>query len=221
MYFDSQMQPYSSPSSLCIIGAGGFGREVLCLYLDICRAQGLPSENTVIFAEADTHWTERSVLGIPVLPLSAVKDQACRFVIAIGDPAVRSRMAASMPLHTQWATLVHPTAVMSQWVSVGAGSIICAGVQLTCNISLGAHTQLNLNTTIGHDTTAGNYFTTAPGVAISGNCRFGEQVYIGSNACIRQQTTVTGHVVIGMGAVVIKDILQPGTWAGNPARPIS
>jgi acetyltransferase-like isoleucine patch superfamily enzyme len=110
---------------------------------------------------------------------------------------------------------------MSQWVTVGAGSIICAGAVLTCNISLGRHTHINLSTTIGHDTTAGDFFTTAPGASISGNCSFGNEVYIGSNACIREKTTVTGGVTIGMGAVVVKSIAAPGVYAGNPAQKIS
>lgn len=206
---------------LCIIGAGGFGREVLCLYTDICRHEGKPYEGKVIFAENDAHWQERSVMGIPVLRLSAVQNQSYIFIIAIGDPRKRAQVAASMPADTQWATLVHPSVIKSDWVIADEGSIICAGSVLTCNIALGKHTHINLNTTVGHDVIAGDYFTTAPGVAISGNCCFGDCVYIGSNASIREEIAVADDVIIGMGAVVVKNITEPGTYASNPARKIS
>jgi sugar O-acyltransferase (sialic acid O-acetyltransferase NeuD family) len=206
---------------LCIIGAGGFGREVLCLYIDICRQQRRTYADTVVFAEDDAHWQQRMIMDVPVVPLSAMRDKPYEFVIAIGNPQVRAGIAASMPEDTRWATLVHPAAIMSQWVTAGPGSIVCAGAVLTCNITLGRHTHINLNTTIGHDVTAGDFFTTAPGAAISGNCSFGNQVYMGSNACIREKITVTGNVTIGMGAVVVQHITEPGVYAGNPAKKIS
>jgi len=49
--------------------------------------------------------------------------------------------------------------------------------------------------------------------------QLGDRVYIGSNATILP-VTICSDVVIGAGAVVTRDILAPGTYAGNPARPI-
>ena len=45
----------------------------------------------------------------------------------------------------------------------------------------------------------------------------GNHVSIGSNATILP-VTICDHVVIGAGAVVTKDIQQPGVYAGNPAK---
>lgn len=44
----------------------------------------------------------------------------------------------------------------------------------------------------------------------------GNQVSIGSNATLLP-VTVCDHVIIGAGAVVTKDITEPGVYAGNPA----
>lgn len=49
--------------------------------------------------------------------------------------------------------------------------------------------------------------------------KVGNYVLIGSNATILP-VTVCDHTVIGAGAVVTKDILEPGVYAGNPARKI-
>ena len=49
--------------------------------------------------------------------------------------------------------------------------------------------------------------------------RVGNRVSIGSNATILPVTICSG-TVIGAGAVVTKDVLQPGVYAGNPARRI-
>ncbi|MNE86130.1 Maltose O-acetyltransferase [compost metagenome] len=45
----------------------------------------------------------------------------------------------------------------------------------------------------------------------------GDNVSIGSNATILS-VNICPNVVIGAGAVVTKDILEPGIYAGNPAR---
>ena len=47
--------------------------------------------------------------------------------------------------------------------------------------------------------------------------RIGNRVSIGTNATLLP-VTVCDDVVIGAGAVVTKDIRQPGRYAGNPAR---
>ncbi len=45
----------------------------------------------------------------------------------------------------------------------------------------------------------------------------GNNVSIGSNATILP-VKICDHVVIGAGAVVTKDIIEPGKYVGNPAR---
>ena len=47
--------------------------------------------------------------------------------------------------------------------------------------------------------------------------RLGNHVSIGTNATILP-VRICDHVVIGAGSVVTKDIVEPGIYAGNPAR---
>ena len=47
--------------------------------------------------------------------------------------------------------------------------------------------------------------------------QIGNHVSIGSNATILP-VTICDHVVIGAGAVVTRNITEPGVYAGNPAR---
>jgi UDP-3-O-[3-hydroxymyristoyl] glucosamine N-acyltransferase len=119
----------------------------------------------------------------------------------------------------KYFSFIHSSAkiLYEKSVNIGIGSIICFGSVLTCDISIGKHSQLNLNTTVGHDTIIGDYFTSAPGVNISGNVNIGNRVYMGTNSSIRNRTYVCDDVIIGMGSCVIKDITEPGTYIGTPA----
>ena len=47
--------------------------------------------------------------------------------------------------------------------------------------------------------------------------RLGNHVTIGTNATVLP-VSICDHVVIGAGAVVTKDITEPGIYAGNPAK---
>jgi acetyltransferase-like isoleucine patch superfamily enzyme len=47
--------------------------------------------------------------------------------------------------------------------------------------------------------------------------RIGNHVSVGTNATILP-VRIVDNVVIGAGSVVVRDILEPGIYAGNPAR---
>ena len=219
------IKQFTFNKTVCIFGVGGFGREVLCCLLDCIRASSPSLSLTEIhriarFVQDDHEITEREILGVPVIGISEFDPARYEMVVAVGSPTTRQKIVEKLPATTEYATLMHPTAVSSAWVEVGVGGIITAGTILTCNIKIGNHAHLNLHTTVGHDCAIGDYFTTAPAVNIRGACVFGDRVYFGTNASVRQGITLANDVTVGMGAVVVKDLTEPGTYVGSPARRI-
>ncbi len=212
-----EREPDPPVSPLCIVGAGGFAKEARQLHLDRVRA-GNAASRSIIFAEERSVWKARDVAGIPVLPLDEAIASAGEIVVAIADPAVRRRVTETIDGMVPWVTLVHPTALIGEGVSIGEGSIVCAGCILTTDIRIGRHAHLNLATTIGHDTDAGHFFTTAPGVRIGGRCTIADDVFIGTGGLIRDGILVAPGAVIGMGAVVVSNVTSGGRWMGVPAR---
>ena len=104
---------------------------------------------------------------------------------------------------------------------IGKGSIICSGSILTTNISLGNFVHCNINTTIGHDTNIGNFCNISPGVNISGKCNINDFIYIGTNASIKENISICENVVIGLNSGVVKNIIDPGIYIGNPSKKIN
>lgn len=202
--------------SVVIFGTGGFAREVACVLHDLGRGDQLAA-----FHEPDEVHQARELLGVPVQPQSAFDPARHRAVIGIGSPGVRQKVVEELPPNTVFDTLIHPSVVISQWVDVGAGSVLCAGSVLTCQISIGQHCHINLNTTVGHDCTFGDFCTVAPGANISGSCHFGRRVDVGTQAAFRQNLWICDDAVIGMGAVIVKDIVEPGTYLGVPAKKVA
>ena len=190
-----------------IIGAGGFGREVYWSLNSIER-------NDTVFFVDDSYYDGKDPL---ILPLSKFNPNEYEVVIAIADSYHRQRIVESLPKDTKYFTHIHPTAqIHGPDVKIGEGSIICAGTIITTNVKIGKHAHLNLITTVGHDCVIGDYFTTAPGVQISGNEIIGNRVYFGTRSCMKQKLTICNDVIIGMNAGVTKDITEPGTYVGTP-----
>lgn len=205
---------------IAIFGTGGFGRETLLCIMDVLDTQKKNAKDYVLFVVDDEYLSEKEIMGINVIPFSTFNPNNYLAFISLGDPKLREIIKNRFPSNTKYATIVHPTATVSDWVKLDEGTIITAGSILTCNIEMGKHVHINLHTTIGHDCIIGDYFTSAPAVNISGNCKIGKNVYMGTNAAIKNGISICDNAIIGMGAIVVKNIVEEGTYVGNPAKKI-
>ena len=206
---------------ILIVGAEGFGREVLCCVLDAKPSIKPNYKENIEFLETPEFYNKtKEVNGVRVILLEHVNIEHHEVIIGIGDPIVRNNAVKKLPKETKYLNIIHPSAILSDFISIGEGCVITAGVIITTNIILGNHVILNLNSSIGHDCIIGDYVTMSPGVNISGNCNIGNHVYLGSSACVKQGVTICANVIIGMGAVVVKNISEPGVYVGTPAKKI-
>jgi sugar O-acyltransferase (sialic acid O-acetyltransferase NeuD family) len=194
-----------------LIGAGGFAREV--------KAQ-MGQLDMKCFVD-DEYYTPMHDHPQNIHPISKFNPKTQQALVVIGNPHDRAEMVKKMPEGTKYFSYIDPSAqILGNNVVIGDGCMICAGCIITTNVKIEDHAQLNLLTTIGHDCRIGSYFTTAPGVKISGNCTIGDRVYFGTSACIREKLTVVDDVTIGLNGGVVKNITEAGTYVGTPTKRI-
>jgi sugar O-acyltransferase (sialic acid O-acetyltransferase NeuD family) len=200
---------------IVIVGAGGFGREVL----DIIEAiNGQSPAATWKFVGFLDDGEPKTYGRGPILGPAAMLDSLdAMYVIGIGNPRVRRQIAEGT--RAEPATLVHPSATMGPDVTLGAGTVVTAGVRMTNHIRIGRHVHLNLNATVGHDARLDDYVTVNPGATISGEVVLETGVTIGTNACVNQQRTVGSWSIIGSGAAAVRDIPAEVVAVGIPAVP--
>lgn len=203
---------------LIIVGFSGFGKEVFWLASRLgLKVRGFLDDNPAV-----SGWSfgGAAVLG-GVMQWQEHED--CDFVIAIGNPRIRKKVLEKMSSvgSPTFATLIDPAAVlMPEHVSVGSGSVICAGTICTVDVSIGAHVIINLNCTVGHEIRIDDFATIAPMVAISGNVHIGTCAEIGTGAAIRQGLTVNSGAMVGMGSVLTKSVAENTVVFGSPAKSI-
>lgn len=204
---------------LVIVGAGGFGREVLNVvdavnrYENRWRFLGFIDDG-----EPDVELLEaRGAQHLGTLDELAELDAA--YVIGIGNPVARRAVAERCDSYgLSAADLVHPCCELGRDVTFGAGLIATVNTVVTTNVVMGRHVHLNLNSTVGHDCRLGDYVTINPGANISGSVTLGDSVTIGTGASVIQGKSIGHGSTIGAGAAVVTDIAPNSIAVGVPAR---
>jgi len=207
--------------SVVIVGAGGFGREVLEIFKD----QNKISEMWDIlgFIDENKELWGKLINGYPVLGgldwLTKPSNKINSCVCAINTSDIRKEVIRKLDkIGVNYINAIHPSVVMSDSVKFGYDVVICAGSILTTNIEIGNHVHINLNCTVGHDAVISSYCTLSPGVSINGHNKLGEVVYVGTGAVFVQNVSVGDLTTIGAGAVVIENIPEKVCAVGVPAK---
>lgn len=212
-----------------VIGAGGFGREVMPLAVrQIETTVGHDATELVFVVEDAFPIASAFVNGHRVLTLSQFLTEPAserRYSIAIGDASTRARIAASIPADAaQPFSVVAETHVSLAANVLGDGAILCSFSHITSNTRIGTFFNAHIYSSVAHDCTIGDFVTFGPGALCNGHVHIEDYAYIGAGAVIRDGTkramVIGKGAVIGMGAVVTKSVAPGVTVVGNPARPL-
>lgn len=106
--------------------------------------------------------------------------------------------------------------VLGDRVSLGMNNVIARGV--IDDTVIGGGTKMADLCHIGHNNQVGKDVSFISGVVVNGSCNIGENAYI-STSVLRNQSTIGENAMVGMGAVVVKDVSPGVTVVGNPAKP--
>lgn len=210
-----------------LIGAGGYGREVMPLAHSELKNELLAGKAQLLFVVEDVS-DAALINGYSIISLADFLGlpNPKRFNIAIGDSSVRERIArvcadsGAIPFSIKSSNVV----VMDE-NEIGHGAILSAFVTITSNTKIGSFFHANIYSYVAHDCLIGNFVTFAPAVKCNGNVLIEDHAYIGTGAVIKQgkqgkPLTIGRGAIVGMGAVVTRDVQPYTTVVGNPARPM-
>jgi acetyltransferase-like isoleucine patch superfamily enzyme len=71
---------------------------------------------------------------------------------------------------------------------------------------------------VDHDCEIGDFSHISPGATIAGEVKIGARTWVGAGATVSNGISVCDGCIIGAGAVAVKDITEPGTYIGVPAK---
>lgn len=196
-----------------IIGAGRHAKVIA----DIVQSSG---DHLLGFLVGGS--TETTFLGKPILG----KDTDyhlfpnAHFIIAIGDATAREYFVNNMQ-NAKWYTAIHPTAVISSLdTSIGEGTAVMANAVINPCSRVGKHCIINTTAVVEHDDKIDDFAHISVGAKLAGKVMVGKRTWVGVGSTVKDEITICSDCMIGAGAVVVKNITEPGTYVGVPAKKI-
>jgi len=204
---------------IAIVGAGGFGQEVYCIWKAQLKSENIEYDFVGFFDDTEGLLNNNfgKVVG-KVDDLNAI-DYPLEIAIGIGSPqhihSVKSRINNDF---LTFPNIIHPSVIFLERnsVSFGQGNILSANVLMSCNISVGNFNVFNTRATLGHDDSIGDFNIFSPNVQISGTVKVGDVNFFGFNSGILQKKNIGNRNVIGAGCILFRGIKDEGTYLGVP-----
>lgn len=200
-------------ANVYLFGASGHGKVVK----DILNANGVKVEAFVDDNLQVNECAGRKVLhdakGLSPMIVSIGLNKIRRIVV---DGLLANAKDCGNDL--EFATAIHPSAVISPTASIGEGTVVMAGAVINADAVIGKHCIVNTGATVDHDCVIEDYCHIAPGANVSGGTHIGEGTWIGVGSCVIQCLTIGRDCMIGAGSVVVRDIPDNVTAYGNPCK---
>lgn len=201
---------------LIIIGASGHGKVVA----DI--AMKMNKWKSIVFL--DDNESVKTCMGLEVIGKTAeafkYKEEA-GFFIAIGNNAIREKIQEELVDEgLSIVSLIHPNAVIGTDVQIGTGSVVMAGAVINSSSKIGRGCIINTSCSLDHDNMIEDYVHISPGANLAGTVRIGKGSWLGIGSMVSNNINICSGCKFGAGAVVVKDITEPGTYVGVPVRKI-
>lgn len=202
-----------------IKGAGGHGIVVADILWQMHHAfMGI---KPIGFIDDNPMLDGKTFLDLDVLgtDFEDVKNKCDALIVAIGNNRTRKQVFVKLKNKgAQFATGIHPSAVIAENAKVGEGTMICAGAIINPAAKIGADVILNTGCTIDHHNVIGDHVHIAPGVNLGGEVSIGEGTLVGIGASVLPGCKIGSWSLIAGGAVVTRDVTDGVIYAGIPAK---
>lgn len=208
-------------TNIVIIGGRGNG-TVIASTIEDCKSAG-EEINCVGFLNDN----ESEINNYPVLGGIQNGDwkklpSNFKFIYAMTNVKMaheRYDMLLNLKIPTErYATVVHPSAVVSKQAYLGYGVVLMPFTVVSPNARIGNHSQMYAQSFLGHDSELEEMVFVANNASIGGRVKVHNGVHIGSNASILERIILEQFCLIGLGSVVVKSVNKYEKVVGNPAR---
>jgi len=193
------------PTDIFIYGASGHGKVVA----DIIRCSGhtlvgwiddKPSADTLLWDQFRSLHPDGTI------------------ALGIGENTARESIAKKVgEAGYSLATLIHPSAVISDSAIIKEGSVIMPLAVVNADAHIGEGCIVNSGAIVEHDCVLENYVHLSPNATLAGGVQIKNRTHVGMGALILQNITVGAGSIVAAGSVVTKDVSDNVLVAGVPA----
>ena len=117
----------------------------------------------------------------------------------------------------QVAGLIHATAYVSPFTTIGQGVFIGANATVGSFVTIGEHAFINRGASVGHDSHLEAFCDIGPGARVASGVRVGKSAAVGIGAVIKEGVTLGESCFVAGAAMVLADVPPSTLVAGIPA----
>lgn len=202
---------------ILIVGAGDFGREMYG-WLAGDRRHGV--EWKVAGFLDDNLGALGRYPHYPIGVVGKISDYEPAgelLVFGIASPKVRLLLGEKLLAKGgEFLTYIHPTAVVSQFTTIGRGCFLGPYSIISTDVRIGDFVAINCATSVGHDCTIGDGCMINSHCDLTGHTQFGKGVFFGTSVCVVPKIKVGDFAALGAGSTVVRNV-KAGTTVMGPA----
>ena len=181
-----------------VIGGGGFGREIVRYLMDDIKSGHLPDVCVAGIVDPDPNC--QAIKFLPKCSYLGPKNrldnsEQFQFVIAIGDPYARRRIAFELDGLGMF-TYVHRTALVASDAVIGDGTFVGPGSVINSGVTIGKCCSVNVLCSVGHGSIVGDYSVLSPYAALSGDSEIGKSCFLGTRATVFPRVTIGDDCIV-------------------------
>jgi len=202
-----------SDKKLAILGASGHGKVVADLAEQLGYSikfydDAYPNKTMI------EHWPIEGTFDDLLMLDNTQTDVA----VAIGYNRTRQqKIALLLDEDFTIPTLIHPSAVVSQYAKMQQGCVVFAGAVVNAFAYIGKGVIINSSAVVEHDCLIGDFSHICPNTALAGGVIVGTGCWLGIGSQVKQLVELGDYCLIGAGSTVLKNIPSHVTAFGSPA----
>jgi sugar O-acyltransferase (sialic acid O-acetyltransferase NeuD family) len=176
-------------------------------FLNDVETPGSFIEGTVVIGPF-AYWSSLNSITHFLAPLHKPKvmGKRARLIRALGVPDNR------------WTNVIDPAAIVAEGTLIGSGIWAQSGSMVMPGARINSHVALRSGCQVSHDCVVEDFAFLGLGAILCGYSIVRQGAYLAPGAIVRDGVTVGCYSVVGLGAVVVKNVPDGAIVLGNPAR---
>lgn len=199
-------------NKLMIVGAGGHGHVIAD------AASKMDYQEIAFLDDAPpSQGTQYPIVG----GVQAVNQYISEWdiVVAVGNQNIREKLLNEIEqMGAKLPVIIDGSVTVGSNVRIGVGTVILPGAVINYGARIGRGCIVNTGATVDHDGVLEDFVHLSPGVHLAGGVHIGARSWLGVASAVINHCSITADCMIGAGAIVCRDITEPGTYIGVPAR---
>ena len=141
------------------------------------------------------------------------------FFISLGNNEIRAKLFDQIVrFNGKLVNLIQPSSVIADDFLLGKGVAIMANVVINSKTEINDGCIINTLSSVDHENKIGKFVHISPGCHLSGKVQIGAKCWLGTGCNVVNNILICEESIIGAGSVIIKDIVESGTYVGVPSK---